>query len=95
MTLEVLFAKSSQGRTFLLLMGCGLIVGVLIQLAGLLHRVHRLPGLAADLLCALILTASAAQILRQSGEGLRLYGLLGLCIGGAIAFAISKVLRMR
>lgn len=95
MTLELLFAQAAQGRTFLLLTGCGLIVGVLIQLAGLIHRMNHFLGLAADLLCAMLLAVSAAQILRQSGEGLRLYGLLGLCIGGAIAFAGSKIVRLR
>ena len=71
MTLEVLFAKAAQGQTFLLLMLCGVVVGSLMQLAGLLHRVHRLLGLGADLLCAVVLAASAAHILLRSGEGLR------------------------
>ncbi len=95
MTLEVLFAKATQGRTFLLLMLCGLAVGALVQLAGVLHRVNRFLGLAADLLCVVILAAAAAHILLASGEGLRLYGLLGLCIGGAAACAARKVISMR
>jgi len=94
MTLEVLFAKASQGRTFLLLMLCGFIAGALIHLSGRLHRVNRLLGLAADFMCAVLLTAGAAHILLHSGEGLRLYGLLGLCIGGAGVCAARKIINM-
>ncbi len=84
MTLEVLFAKASQGRTFLLMVLCGALLGLAIQLAGFLHRKGPLPGMAADVLCVLGLTLALCRILLQSGEGLRLYGLLGLCIGGAV-----------
>ena len=84
MTLELLFAKASQGRTFLLtvLLGAALALGV--QLAGQLHRRWPWLGLAADLLCAFSLAVGLVQILLISGEGLRLYGLLGLCIGGTV-----------
>ena len=81
MTLEVLFAKASQGRTFLLMLLCGVAMGLAVQLAGFLHRASRPLGMAADLLCAAGL--ALGWILLFSGEGLRLYGLLGLCIGGA------------
>lgn len=84
MTLEVLFAQANQGRTFLLMLLCGAVMGLLIQLGGLLHRVSALLGLAADLLCAAGLALALGWILLRSGEGLRLYGLLGLCIGGAL-----------
>lgn len=84
MTLEVLFAQANQGRTFLLMLLCGAVMGGLIQLGGLLHRVSPLLGLAADLLCAAGLALALGWILLGSGEGLRLYGLLGLCIGGAL-----------
>lgn len=83
MTLEVLFAKAAQGRTFLLMALCGLTLGLLVHLTGFLHRRNRFFGMAADLLCAFILAAAMGCILLSSGEGLRLYGLLGLCIGGA------------
>lgn len=84
MTLEVLFAQANQGRTFLLMLLCGAVMGGLIQLGGLVHRVSPLLGLAADLLCAAGLALALGWILLRSGEGLRLYGLLGLCIGGAL-----------
>ena len=84
MTLEVLFAQAAQGRTFLLLVVCGMMAGLGVQLAGVLHRRNRFLGMAADLLCAFLLAAALGQILLTSGEGLRLYGLLGLCIGGAL-----------
>lgn len=84
MTLEVLFAKADQGRTFLLLVLCGAGMGLLVQLAGFLHRVDRRLGMAADLLCAAALALALGHILLTTGEGLRLYGLLGLCTGGAL-----------
>lgn len=84
MTLELLFAKANQGRTFLLMVLLGAALALCVQLAGFLHRPWPWLGLAADLLCAFGLALGTAQILLFSGEGLRLYGLLGLCIGAAI-----------
>lgn len=83
MTLEVLFAQASQGRTFLLMLLCGAAMGLAVQLAGFLHHASRPLGMAADLLCAAGLALTLGHILLHNGEGLRLYGLLGLCIGGA------------
>ena len=84
MTLELLFAKANQGRTFLLMVLLGAVLALCVQLAGFLHRAWPWLGLAADLLCAFGLALGTAQILLFSGEGLRLYGLLGLCIGGTV-----------
>ena len=84
MTLEVLFAQASQGRTFLLMVLCGAAMALGVQLSGFLHRRKRWLGMAADLLCALSLAMALGQIILRSGEGLRLYGLLGLCIGAAL-----------
>lgn len=84
MTLEVLFAKAAQGRTFLLMVLLGALLALGIQLAGLLHRRRPLLGMAADVLCAVGLALALCRVLLQSGEGLRLYGLLGLCIGGVV-----------
>ena len=81
MTLEVLFAQALQGRTFLLMMLCGAGMSLLVQLAGFLHHPSRLLGMAADLLCAVALALVLGWILLGCGEGLRLYGLLGLTIG--------------
>ena len=84
MTLELLFAKASQGRTFLLMVLCGAALALGIHLAGLIHRCKPLPGMAADVLCAAGLALALCRVLLTSGEGLRLYALLGLCIGGVI-----------
>ena len=84
MTLEVLFAKAHQPRTFLLMLLCGAATGLMIHLAGFLHRRNRYLGMAADLLISFCLAGALGWILLGSGEGLRLYGLLGLCIGGTL-----------
>ena len=84
MTIELLFAKASQGHTFLLMVLLGAALSLVVQLAGFLHRKSTWMGLMGDLLCALGLALGMAQILITSGEGLRLYGLLGLCIGAAV-----------
>lgn len=84
MTLEVLFAQAAQKRTFLLMLLCGAAAALLIHLSGSLHRMNRLLGMAADLLCAVGLALALGWVLLGSGEGLRLYGVMGLCIGGAL-----------
>lgn len=84
MTLELLFAKAAQGRTFLLMAALGALLALCVQLCGCLHRLCRPAGLAADLFTALGAAAGMAQILQSSGAGLRLYALLGLCIGAAL-----------
>lgn len=84
MTLEVLFAQAAQGRTFLLMLLCGTGLALAVHLCGFLHRANHWLGMAADLLCVLGLALALGQILLGSGEGLRLYGLLGLCIGGTL-----------
>lgn len=89
MMLEVLFAQAVQGRTFLLMALCGFLLGALSCGSGCLHRLHRALGLAADAFIGLALAVCCGWILLFSGEGLRLYGLLGLCIGGAAACAVS------
>ena len=92
MTLELLFAQANQGHTFLLMALCGCIAGVAAPLAGCLHRRNRIAGILADVAIALLLTLSAACILLRSGEGLRLYALLGLCIGGAAGCTCMRLL---
>ena len=84
MTIELLFAKTGQCRTFLLMSLLGAAVTLLLQLGGALRRRSRLLGAAADVLTALFFALAAAQIILRSGEGLRGYGLLGLCIGGGL-----------
>ena len=84
MTLEVLFAAAGQRRTFLLMMLLGAALALLVHLGGSLHRVSRPRGMVADLLTAIGFALAAAWVILCSGEGLRLYGLLGLCIGGAL-----------
>ena len=84
MTLEVLFAQAGQVRTFLLMVLCGAAMALLVHLSGFLHRVNRWLGMGTDLLCAAGMALALGWIILRSGEGLRLYGLLGLCIGGAL-----------
>ena len=84
MTLEVLFAQADQAQTFLLMVLCGAAMALAVHLAGFLHRISRWLGMGADLLCALGFAAAAGWIILRSGAGLRLYGLLGLCIGGTL-----------
>lgn len=81
MTLEVLFARAAQGQAFLLLLAGGVALGLLLQLAGFAHRWNRAAGMAADVLCAAALMALVLLTALATGTGLRLYGLLGLCIG--------------
>lgn len=81
--LEVLFNQASQGKAFLLMVLCGVLLGLCVRTAGLLHRREHLAGLAADALCAALLTAALGQTVLWTG-GLRLYALLGLCIGGLL-----------
>lgn len=88
MTLELLFAQAGQVRTFLLLTQCGALLGVLICLGGALRRLRPWLGAAMDVLSGFLLAAACGQVLLCSGEGLRLYGLLGLCIGGAASCAL-------
>ncbi|MBQ8202609.1 MAG: hypothetical protein IJZ74_12665 [Clostridia bacterium] len=83
-SLEVLFARQEQGETFLLLMLCGVALGILTQLAGFLHRTNRMAGMAADVLCGVTLAAVLLGSALHAGSGLRLYALLGLCIGLAL-----------
>ena len=87
MTLEVLFAKAGQVRTFLAMVLLGAGMALLIYLSGLLHRRSHHAGMAMDLLSAVLLTLLMGQILLHSGDGLRLYALLGLLIGGTLCAA--------
>ena len=83
MALEVLFNQAGQGKAFLLMTLCGVLLGLFVQAAGRLHRREHLAGLAADALCAALLTAALGQTVLWTG-GLRLYALLGLCIGALL-----------
>ena len=84
MTLEVLFAQAGQTHTFLEMLLLGAVTAMAIHGCGALHRLHRGLGMAADVLCACGMAAGCGQILLHSGEGLRLYGLLGLLIGATL-----------
>ncbi len=84
MTLELLFAKAGQCRTFLSMVLLGAGMALFVQLSGRLHRWKPWLGMAADLLLAAGLGLAVGQLILLGGEGLRLYGLLGLMIGGAL-----------
>lgn len=79
-TLEVLFARAAQGRTFLLMAAGGAALGLVLQAAGLLRRRSRVAGAAADVLCA-VLGAALLLLSVQVGGGLRGYALLGVILG--------------
>lgn len=84
MTLEVLFAAAGQRRAFLLMLLLGAALALLVHLGGSLHRINRPLGMAADLLTAAAFTLAASRVILGSGDKLRLYGLLGLCIGSTL-----------
>lgn len=82
-TLELLFARAAQGRTFLLMAAGGAALGVVLQAANWLNRRNRAAGIAADVLLALL--ASALLLLSVgTGGGLRGYALLGVLLGLAL-----------
>ena len=83
-TLEVLFARAAQGRSFLWMTVGGLLLGALLTLAGRLQRRHAWLGRALDALTALLAAGMALAAAFLAGEGLRLYALLGLLLGGAL-----------
>lgn len=83
-TLEMLFARAAQGQIFLWMIAGGLLLGALLTLSGRLQRRHALPGVALDVLCALLAAAMTLGAVFWSGDGLRLYGLLGLLLGIAL-----------
>ena len=76
MTLEVLFAQQGQAETFLRMVLLGAAFALALTLGGAWRHRHGLSD-AADVLCALMLTLAALLVLIHSGEGLRLYALLG------------------
>ena len=85
MTLEVLFAQQGQAETFLRM--------VLLGAAFAWRHRHGLSD-AADVLCALMFTLAALIVLIHSGEGLRLYALLGLLLGAVLwETGIRRILR--
>lgn len=80
-SLEVLFARAAQGQAFLMLAAGGVALGLLLQMAGFLHRVNRAAGAAADVLCALAAVGMVLGAALATGSGLRAYALLGLLVG--------------
>ena len=64
-----------------------------LTLGGAWRHRHGLSD-AADVLCALMLTFLALLVLIHSGEGLRLYALLGLLLGAVLwETGIRRILR--
>ena len=82
--LEVLFARAEQGRIFLMLLPCGLLLGLLVTLGGRLQRCSRPLGMAVDALSAVLAGGLMWGAAFLSGDGLRLYTLLGLLLGAAL-----------
>lgn len=81
MMLETLFARQNQTVVFLRLVLCGLILGSALDADRAVR--HRWPRAAfgADALCAVLAVGLTLPVLIVSGDGVRLYGLLGVCIG--------------
>ena len=93
MTLEVLFAQQGQAETFLRMVLLGAAFALALTLGGAWRRKRGLSAMA-DVLCALMLTLAALVVLIQSGEGLRLYALLGLLLGAALwETGVRRILR--
>ncbi|MBQ2954191.1 MAG: hypothetical protein IJE07_11735 [Clostridia bacterium] len=90
--LEVLFARAAQGRTFMLLLAGGLALGLLTLLSSWLHRRARWLGIAADALCAAAMGGLLLGGTLLSGDGLRLYALLGVLLGAALSRAGAGLL---
>ena len=84
MILENLFAQAAQGRTFLLMCVCGLLLGAVLHLSRALRGVKPWLGTATDALAALLLGSMALGVMLLSGGGLRGYALLGLLLGAAL-----------
>lgn len=87
MMLETLFARAGQTQAFLCLAGCGFLLGALWHLCGLLHPAHPALGAAADLGCCALLGMMLWWDLLIFGDGVRLYGLLGLMLGALMYLA--------
>lgn len=86
--MERLFEIPRQGEVFLLLLGSGVLLGALWQGLGFLRR--RLPrcGAVWDVLFALSLGGMLLlALLRWREQRLRLYALLGVCLGAAMYLA--------
>lgn len=81
MTLENLFAQAAQGRTFLAMCVCGLLLGLMTQIARWLRGKKPWLGLLGDAAAALSLGPLMLGVLLRSGAGLRAYAILGLLIG--------------
>ena len=84
MILENLFAQAAQGRTFLLMCLCGLLLGMMLHLSRALRGLKPWLGNACDGIAAMLLGGMALGVLLSSGAGLRGYALLGLLVGAAL-----------
>ena len=81
----MLFYTLGQSAAFLLMLGCGLKIGLLCDLARALRRLFR-PGPALSLFMALLFGTAAAgllagSLLRALSGELRLYALMGALAG--------------
>ena len=93
MILENLFAQAAQGRTFLMMCVCGLLLGAMLHLSRALRHRRTWLGNAVDLLAAILLGGMVLVVLLPSGGGLRGYALLGLLLGAALYQAgLSRLL---
>lgn len=99
MMLETLFARAGQTQAFLSLAGFGFLFGALIHLCSPLRRARPVLGTVADLSCCALLGVMLWWDLLFFGDGVRLYGLLGLTLGALLYFSglrpvVSAFLRL-
>lgn len=87
MMLETLFARTGQTQAFLFLTGCGFLFSALSHLCSPLRRTHPILGTAADLSCCTLLGMLLLRILIFFGDGVRVYGFLGLMVGALLYFS--------
>ena len=91
MTLELLFLKAGQCRTFLTMVLLGAGMALLVHLAGALHRRKPWLGMAADVLLAGgILKAPMVKTLPAAFSWPQLVTAL---LGGAVALTIVPALK--
>lgn len=93
MTLEVLFAQQEQAATFLRMVLLGAAFALCVGICGVPRRRRGVSGVA-EVVAAMLLTGAAMLVLLRSGEGLRLYALLGLLLGAALyETGLRRILR--
>jgi len=85
MMLETLFAHQQQEQVFLLMLACGMVLGLMLHIGTLLRR--RLLSALWDALTAFTGAAMVLLVILRYQSGLHAYGVLGLLLGGLLYLA--------